>query len=267
MVLENPDNTLHLLAISVGNTRTSFGVFEGDLLVRADSAPNADEPALLAALLKEAGSIENSELRAVVAATVNPEFSERLIESLEKELDAPVRRVERDLPVAIEHTLGDHHTTGQDRLLAALAAFEGLKQACVVVDAGTAITVDFVDGTGVFHGGVIAPGVQMMLDALAKGAAALPHLDATAPATNEPYAKTTPDAMRAGVLAAGRGLVRTMLDAYSENYGAYPAVIATGGDAETLFRDDDIVETIVPHLVLRGLAVSVKRALKTDDDD
>ena len=73
--------------------------------------------------------------------------------------------------------------------------------------------------------------------------------------------------LRAGVLAAGRGLVRAMLDAYSESYGAYPVVIATGGDAENLFREDDVVETIVPHLVLRGVAVSVKRALQNDDDD
>lgn len=267
MVSENSPQGLRLLAISVGNTRTSFGIFEDDMLVRADSAPNADEPALLAALLKEARSIEDADVRAVVAATVNPEYSEHLIDALEKELDAPVRRVERDLPVAIEHSLADDHTTGQDRLLAALAAFEGLKQACVVVDAGTAITVDFVDGAGVFHGGVIAPGLQLMLDALAQGGAALPALHSEAPTLTAPYAKTTPDAMRAGVLAAGRGLVRTMLDAYSENYGAYPAVIATGGDAETLFRDDDIVETIVPHLVLRGIAVSVQRALQTDDDD
>ncbi len=267
MVSENAGQDLRLLAISVGNTRTAFGVFEGDLLVRADSAPNADEKTLLAALLKEAKSIEDAEVRAVVAATVNPAFSDRLIESLEKELDAPVRRVGPDLPVAIEHSLGADHTTGQDRLLAALAAFDGLKQACVVVDAGTAITVDFVDGAGVFHGGVIAPGVQMMLDALANGAAALPELRIDDPAGPDPYAKTTPDAMRGGALAAGRGLVRTMLDAYSESYGAYPAVIATGGDAERLFRDDDVVETIVPHLVLRGVAVSVKRALESDDDD
>jgi len=267
MVSDNSPQALRLLAISVGNTRTSFGVFEGDLLVRADSAPNRDEKALLDALLKEARSIEDSELRAVVAATVNPAFSEKLIEALEKELDAPVRRVDRDLPIAIEHTLGPDHTTGQDRFLSALAAFDGLKQACVVVDAGTAITVDFVDGAGVFHGGVIAPGLQMMLDSLAQGAAALPQLHAEPPLGTEPYAKTTPDAMRAGVLAAGRGLVRTMLDTYSESYGAYPVVIATGGDAENLFRDDDVVETIVPHLVLRGIAVSVKRALQNDDDD
>jgi len=263
-----PDrDDLRLLAISVGNTRTTFGVFEGDLLTGAGAAPNADPAALIAQLLERARSIESAETRAVVCATVNPTFSESLIEALEKELDAPVRRVEVDLPIAIVHSLGETHTTGQDRLLAALGAYEGLQQACVVIDAGTAITVDFVDGTGVFHGGVIAPGVQMMLDSLAERAAALPALTAEAPSGDGPYPKTTVDAMRAGVIAAARGLVRVMLDRYAESYGAYPVVIATGGDAERLFADDEIVESVAPHLVLRGIAASVRRALEPEDHD
>jgi type III pantothenate kinase len=137
----------------------------------------------------------------------------------------------------------------------------------VVIDAGTAITVDFVDGAGVFHGGAIAPGAQMMLDALAQRTAALPALTASDPASDGPYAKTTPDAMQTGVVAAARGLVRVMLDRYAEAYGAYPVVIATGGDAERLFASDELVESVVPHLVLRGIAASVRRALAPEDDE
>lgn len=267
MVSENGGPELTLLAISVGNTRTSFGVFEGRRLERASSAPNSSPDDLRDAILAEARSIEHTELRAVVCATVNPDFSERLIAALEKELDAPVRRVMRDLPIPLEHSLGEAHTTGQDRLLAALGAYDTLHQACVVVDAGTAITVDFVDGAGVFHGGAIAPGAQMMLDALTQRTAALPALTAAAPEHNDPYGKTTADAMRTGVLAAAKGVVRVMLDRYAESYGAYPAVVATGGDAELLFTGDEFVEKIVPHLVLRGVAVSVEKALQQDDAD
>lgn len=263
----SPGDELKLLALNVGNTRTSFGVFTGDRLEHAASAENRGFDGLLASIIEEARSIENAETRAVVCATVNPAFSDSLIEALEKELDAPVRRVGDDLPVALAHTLGPDHTTGQDRLLAALGAYELLGQACVVIDAGTAITVDFVDGTGVFHGGAIAPGAQLMLDALAERTAALPVLDAAAPDPGEPYGKTTAEAMRAGVYAAGRGLVRVMLDAYAESYGAYPAVVATGGDAELLFADEPLVEHVVPHLVLSGIAVSVHRALGMNDDD
>lgn len=268
-MLPNPTENhsdFKLLAISVGNTRTSFGLFDGTELVHANSVSNDDFDALTAAIIKDAEMIEDAESRAVVAATVNPEFSSRLIKALEKDLDAPVRSIETDLPIALEHSLGPKHTTGQDRLLVALGAYESLQQACVVVDAGTAITVDFVDGAGVFHGGAIAPGAQLMLDALAQRTAALPVVTPGAPETDGPYAKTTADAMRTGVLAAGRGLVRVMLDTYAQSYGAYPIVIATGGDAENLFAADDLVETIVPHLVLRGIAISVKRALQTDDD-
>ena len=256
-----------LLAISVGNTRTSFGLFDGINLTSAQSIINDDFETLTTAILKDAETIEDAESRAVVASTVNPEFSSRLIKALEKDLDAPVRLIATDLPIAIEHSLAPDHTTGQDRLLAALAAYEGAQQACVVVDAGTALTVDFVDGAGVFHGGAIAPGAQLMLDALAEHTAALPVLTVSKPEGEGPYAKTTADAMRTGVIAAARGLVRVMLDTYAESYGAYPVVIATGGDAEKIFAEDDLIETIVPHLVLRGIAISVKRALQLDDDD
>ena len=267
MTTPGPESDFKLLAISVGNTRTSFGVFSGDRLDHAASEDNQRFDELLAAILADARSIEDAETRAVVCATVNPAFSDSLIAALEKELDAPVRAMVDDLPIAIEHSLGPDHTTGQDRLLVALGAFDGLKQACVVIDAGTAITVDVVDGTGVFHGGAIAPGTQLMLDALAERTAALPVLEATPPAAGDPYGKTTPDAMRTGVYAAARGLVRVMLDEYAESYGAYPSVIATGGGAASLFDGEPLVDRIVPHLVLSGIAVSVREVLRCDDDD
>src|SRR5690606_33992349 len=109
-------------------------------------------------------------------ATVNPPVADEVARVLR---EAGVEGVERfgsaggrdreqggpgdgRLPVPIEDALEDRSTVGQDRLLAALGAWWRTKQACIVIDAGTAVTVDFVDGTGVFQGGAIAPGVGMM---------------------------------------------------------------------------------------------------------
>ncbi len=161
---------------------------------------------------------------------------------------------------------------GDDRLLNALGAYARSKQACVIVDAGTAVTVDFVDGEGVFHGGAIAPGVKMMLDAMHERTAALPAVDMKPEllpgAAEAPFGKTTAQAMVVGVVAAARGLAHSLIDRYAEFYHAYPRVIATGGDAALLFDNDDLVEHLVPDLTLIGLLAAcelVADAVESED--
>lgn len=173
------------------------------------------------------------------------------------------------LPVPIEDALEDRSTVGQDRLLAALGAWWRTKQACIVIDAGTAVTVDFVDGTGVFQGGAIAPGVGMMLRAMHERTAALPEVDIRAdlPGPAEPFGKTTKKAMALGAASSARGLARLLIDRYAEYYEAYPAVIATGGDAALLFEDDPLVERIVPDLQLVGMLAAVERLAAAEEDD
>jgi type III pantothenate kinase len=134
-----------------------------------------------------------------------------------------------------------------------------------VIDAGTAITVDFVDGTGVFHGGAIAPGVRMMCRALQAGAPRLPLVEWGQPALRDgPFGRDTTEAILVGVRAAAVGLAHLLVDRYAEFYRAYPRIIATGGDAQDLFGDDEIVEQVVPDLQLAGLADACRRALVRD---
>jgi type III pantothenate kinase len=144
---------------------------------------------------------------------------------------------------------------GEDRLLNAAAAYGELKQACIVVDAGTALTVDFIDGAGTFHGGAIAPGARLMLDALHGQTAQLPEVELKPPA--EPIGHSTVEAMRTAAFHGLRGMVRELVEKFAETVGQYPLVIATGGDAELLFKDYELIERIVPDLTLRGLAVTV----------
>jgi len=174
---------------------------------------------------------------------------------------AEVARVGRELPIPLMHALDDASTVGHDRLLAALGAYTTARQACVVIDVGTAVTVDFVDGEGAFQGGAIAPGLGMMLAALHNQTEQLPDLryEPPDPARGE-FGKDTPHAMRIGVTAMVRGLVRERLDAYAEAYGAYPQVIATGGDAGVL-EATELVDHFVPDLQLMGIAEAVRHAL------
>lgn len=268
MAAEHRDHEGTLLLVSVGNTRTRYalaspGGTRGYELQPAMVAENADAPGHDAIIERVLGEAEDAQ---VLVASVNDRAADAALARLLARLgSATVRRFGRDIQVPIPHSLTPPLSVGQDRLLCALGAFARSEQACIVVDAGTAITVDFVDGEGVFHGGAIAPGLKMMLRSLHDGTAALPLVELPpvrardgadvggADAPGVPFGKTTQEAIRVGVLAAARGLVHHLVDRYAEFYEAYPRVIATGGDAPRLFDNDPIVERVEPDLVLIGM--------------
>lgn len=258
---------LELVAVSVGNTRTRVGLFRGRQLEQSAALPNADLPAIVRAIV---GAPVKSESAPLVLASVNNPVADELLGSVSDSIrkrGGEVYRFGRDLTIQIPNTLTDDTTVGQDRLLNALGAWSRAQQACIVVDAGTAITVDFVDGQGTFHGGAIAPGLNLMLRALHEHTANLPQLTFEPPPESPPFGKDTREAMLVGVQGAARGLVRHLAERYSEFYEAYPQIIATGGDARALFENDDLVEHLVPDLTLIGIQAACAVELDSADED
>jgi len=254
-----------LLAVAVGNTRTRFGMFNGKDLQDPTSLPNSDSSAIVDAIVKASESTHGAP---IVIASVNAAVADQLERALTDAQGETVYRIGRDVAIPMSHTLSDASTLGQDRLLCAFGAYQRAGQACVVVDAGTAITVDFVDGEGVYHGGIIAPGLNMMLAALHEHTAALPKLVYSPPAEDlGPFGKDTRHAMLLGVRSAAQGLVRLTAERYAEHYEAYPQIVATGGDAPALFQDDPVVEHIVPDLQLIGIREACVAALTSNDED
>ncbi len=252
------------VAVAVGNTRTRAGVVKLGTL--HDPAPI--EHTDIAAAAKEIAALaERAAARDILMSTVNPKVSFALTAALFGEHGLDVHPFGREMSIPIVHALDDASTVGQDRLLCALGAFAKAKQACVIVDAGTAITVDFVDGAGVFQGGVIAPGLRMMLKAMHEQTASLPLLDLARPdPARGPFGKDTAHAMLLGVRGSAIGLVRYVAEKYAEYYEAYPQIIATGGDAALLFDGDEVVEHVVPDLQLLGI-VEAGRLLLIEHDD
>lgn len=256
-----------VLTISVGNTRTRAGVFESGQLADSAAFPSASQTEAREVFTRLLGSSPDP-TPAVLASVNDPAATD--IASVLTQLNhaQPPARLGRDLPIPIRHSLDDDSTVGQDRLLNAIAAFARAKQACVVIDAGTAVTVDFIDGEGVFHGGIIFPGLRLMLRALHDGTAALPELPFTPPdPARGPLGKDTAHAMTLGVITALRGAVRMQVERTADFYGAYPQVIATGGDAHILEEEDSIVEHFVPDLPLVGLYECIIREPADEDDD
>lgn len=259
-----------LLLVSVGNTRTRFAMVRGGELEPSRVLDNRDLDALAEAVAAHQSPGE-TEPPPVLMASVNGPVADAIAAAIESR----GRRCSRlgpgasDLPIPIAHTLDDATTVGHDRLLDALGAFSRAKQACIVIDAGTAVTVDFVDGEGTFHGGAIAPGVRMMCEALHEKTAALPMIatpaEALPPEGEPPFGRSTAPAIAVGVVSAVRGMAHLLIDQYAQFYGAYPRVIATGGDAPMLFENDELIEHIVPDLTLVGMLEAFRRLEQLDE--
>ncbi len=256
---------IDLIAVSVGNTRTTAGRFVGLEPRETRAFANEELDELAAYVSGLAGAPPECERAAIVVASVNRPQADRIADRVEVGADRQLYFLGDDLPIPIRGRLDPSARTGQDRLLAALAAHHVMRQACVVVDAGTAITVDFVDGEGVFQGGAIAPGARMGLRAMHEHTEALPEVELTEPDADETFGRNTRQAMLIGVIEGARGLVRTLAERYAEAYGAYPPIIATGGDAPLIFGEDPLIDRVVPDLALLGMAIACVTALSNDD--
>jgi type III pantothenate kinase len=259
-----------LIAINVGNTRTHFGLFRDGQLMSSHRLVNSDLPQIIATISSGWKEMDDDD-GLIVIGSVNDAVADPLRSTLADQLGITIYRVGDDIPVPIGESLDPETITGVDRLLNAAAAFDTLKQACIIVDAGTAVTVDFVDGAGVFHGGAIAPGARLQLAALHEHTAALPSIEFRPP-DGDAFGRNTAQAMLHGVFHGIRGLVWRLVEQYAEAYGAFPLVVATGGDAATLFENDELINRIVPDLTLLGIEVAARYAItdgaaSRDDDD
>jgi len=251
---------VNLLAVSVGNTRTRVGAFVDGQLTETATFTNQKQKQIVDSIQHAFAPLRDRADAVVMLTTVNPDAADA-IESRVAELTGhPVKRVERDFTIPIGRQLDPEAIVGEDRLVNAAAAYDVMKQACVVVDAGTAITIDFIDGAGTFHGGAIAPGAQLMLDSLHDRTALLPEVEFAKP--DMCIGQNTIDAMRVGVFHGIRGMVRELVEKTAERVGHFPLVIATGGDADLLFRDWELIDRVVPDLTLFGVAVTLRVALE-----
>ncbi len=254
----------NIVAVSIGNSRTAIGWAEDDKMMSSIRCDNTDLLQIIQQITTYISDAETDTQDAVpiVLGSVNERVEAALRQEFEvANLDDRVIRVGQDVEIPIGRCLDHEVRVGDDRLLNAAAAYHGLKQACVIIDAGTAVTIDFVDGEGTFHGGAIAPGAQLQLNALHTQTSLLPKVRFAAP-SSEAFGPNTEQAMLHGVFYGIRGMVRHLIERYAEAYLAYPKIVATGGDAQMLFEGDELIEHVVDELTLRGLAISVSVARK-----
>ena len=186
--------------------------------------------------------------------SVNPAANEAIEHIVEQVTGADIVWVGRRLELPIKVLTDQPEQTGIDRVLNIAAAHQQLEAACVVVDAGTALTVDLCNDDGDFIGGAILPGASMMLDALHDRIPRLPCVSLKAPAAD--VGSSTEEAIRSGVYHGIRGEVKELVEAYALKLGCWPDVIATGGDPRILFDGWELIHAIAPDLTLYGIALA-----------
>ena len=245
-----------LLAIDVGNTQTHLGVFRGDELVehwRFATVPfaTADELATVLSSLLDLRDLRLRDVDAAIVSSVVPTLAHEYEQAIERYFGGVGALVGPALKTGMPIRIDTPQELGADRLVNAIAAYDRVGGACIAVDFGTAINYDVVSSGGEYLGGVISPGVEVSLEALAARAARLPRVDLEAP--RHAIGKGTREAIQAGVVYGFAGQVDGILGRLREELGERATAIATGGFARTIVPFCEQVDEIDDLLTLSGL--------------
>ena len=252
-----------LLAIDVGNTNIVFGLYDGEKLgehFRIESARSrtADEYLVTIHSLLSLRGVDRTRVRAAALASTVPALADVFVRVVREGfgLEALVvgPGVKTGMPILYEQP----REVGADRIVNAVAAFERVKGAVVVVDFGTATTFDVVSRKGEYLGGVICPGVQISADALFSRAAKLPRVEITRPPKT--VGRNTIHAMHAGIVLGQAALVDGLIDRIRAETTFDPCrVIATGGLAKLIAPASRTIDDVDDWLTLDGLRILHQR--------
>jgi type III pantothenate kinase len=253
-----------LLGVDVGNTQTHLGTFRGEELVhdwRFATVRDSTADELGAALrnllaLRDLGfaDIDASILSSTVPQ-LRPEWTAMAERYLGHEMPVVGPGVRTGMPIRMDNP----REVGADRLVNAVAAYERVRGPCVIVDFGTAITYDCVGAAGEYIGGIIAPGVEISMEALTSRAAAIPKVDLTPPRAL--IGKSTVEAIRSGVIYGFASQVDGMVARLREELGEETEAIATGGLAHAIVPFCELIDDVDEMLTLTGLRLIYERNL------
>jgi len=250
-----------LLTIDAGNTNLVFALVEvGEIKTRwriaTDPRRTADEYAVWLHQLLELEGYAKSDVTGVIIGTVVPRALHNLKMLASKYFHVePVVAGQGKAGWPIELDVEQPQSVGADRALNAIAAHAKHPGDLIVVDFGTATTFDVVDSAGAYKGGIIAPGINLSIDALVNAAAMLPRIAIEAPADPSAIGRTTESQMIIGIYWGYVALIEGLVARLKSEIGRPVTVIATGGLATLFDQRTDAFDAIEPDLTIRGLAL------------
>jgi type III pantothenate kinase len=245
-----------LLAVDVGNTQTVLGLFDGEQLVESwrvatEAERTGDELAALFADLLELRRRKFADISGVSLSSTVPLLVRSYQDLAERHLGAPLLVLGPGTRTGIPILSDDPREVGPDRIANAVAARERYGAPCIVVDFGTSTNFDAVSADGEYVGGVLAPGIEISMDALFARAARLTKVDFVEPETV--IGKTTTSSLQAGLVYGFAGQVDGIVERMRSELGDTAPAIATGGLAELIAPHAKTIETVDPLLTLDGL--------------
>jgi len=249
-----------IVVLDVGNSSTSVGLWCDGAVTKQQSFPTDAVDDLRAELKTLVTSTDHGGFTDVAIASVVPAALDLLRTWIRNELNIEPLVVGEQIALPIDVAVKEPDAVGVDRVCCAAAAYERNKQACVIVDFGTAITVDAVDDNGLFMGGAILPGVHLQALSLHEHTATLPEVVPMKP--DESIGRDTTEAIRSGILYGTAGAVRGIVETIATAMGRWPPAIATGGDAAWIAENCNIFDAVVPELCLQGVGLAYARRLE-----
>ncbi|MGB3378909.1 MAG: type III pantothenate kinase [Allopontixanthobacter sediminis] len=257
-----------LLVADVGNTNVVFALFDGKSVrarwrIATDPRRTGDEYAVWLTQLLALEGVERKAVNRFIIGSVVPRAIHNLTVLGEKYFGVtPMIAGEGDAAWGITVDVDEPRSLGADRALNAIAAHARYDGDLIIIDFGTATTFDAVDFTGAYKGGIIAPGINLSLDALVGNTAKLPRIAIEAPRTTSVIGRNTEDQMLIGVFWGYVAMLEGLITKMREEIGRPAKVVATGGLAILFDKHTDVFDCVDFDLTLEGLAILADRASK-----
>jgi len=247
-----------LLAIDIGNTNITVGVYSGDSLgprwrLDAGREKMPDEYGALMLSLFQRDGISAKDIEAIVMASVVPPLKGAFVEACNRHLQCEPMVVDGKSKTGIRIQYEDLEQIGADRIVDAAAGYTLYGGPACIVDFGTATTFDAISAEGDYLGGAIAPGIGISAEALFQRAAKLPKVDLMRPPNA--IGKNTVHSLQSGLLFGYVGLVEGIIARFCKELGPSTKVIATGGLAEVIAKETEVISIVAPWLTLDGLRI------------
>jgi type III pantothenate kinase len=245
-----------LLAVDVGNTQTALGLYDGEELVESwrvatEAERTGDEIAALVVRLLELRDLGFDDVTDVALCSAVPLLVRAYQEVAERYAQAPLMVLGPGVKTGIPILYDDPREVGPDRIANAVAARERHGAPCIVVDFGTSTNFDAVSSAGEYVGGVLAPGIEISMDALFLRAARLTRVDFAEPRTV--IGKTTVSALQSGLVYGFAGQVDGIVRRMRQELGDAAPAVATGGLADLIAPHSETIERVDPLLTLEGV--------------
>lgn len=247
-----------LLAVDIGNTKIALGIFKEDALIATwrlatSMDKTADEYAVLLLSLLSREGLANHDIDEAVLCSVVPPFTPVFEELCQRYFSTSPLIVGAGVKTGVRICTDNPREVGADRVVNAAAAHRLYGGPVIVIDLGTATTLDVVSKDGDYLGGVIAPGMAIAAEALYKHTAQLPRVELTRP--KRVIGRNTVAAIQSGIIFGYIGLIEGLVARIRQELGEDARVIATGGLADVLARETPVIEAVNANLTLIGLHI------------